>query len=126
MLSRAMMFAAAAAGLVAAPLLAPPAHAQVVLTQATAPIPMAMPETPSSTYLVPIVIGVVAGALVWPLLLPAETVAVGAVAAAPGMPAVVDVAAVPAPGVWGWRSVLAAPAVAGGIIGGLLGYAVAR
>lgn len=132
----------------------------LLAAQSLAPFAAAQQVTPvparesANGYVVPVLIGVVAGALIWPLLVPAAADAViagGAAGAAPfGGAAAVDAAApaaaapaalelgapagtaVPPAGMaavdngWGWRTVLALPAVVGGLIGGVLGYAVAR
>lgn len=88
--------------LTAAPMLSPSASAQ--------PAPMGS----SGGYVVPVVVGAVAGAAVgaflWPVIVPAATVP-GAVAAAPE---------------WGWGAFVTTRAAVGAIIGAGLGYISAR
>ena len=87
---------------------------------ATAVVLLSAPLAPqkAEAEVLPVVVGVVAGAIVWPYLVPAAAVAEAPAAAAGwGWNEAAS---------WQWQHALAMPAVVGGIIGGLLGYAVGR
>lgn len=138
MKSRKIVVLVASAALLAAPLASSPA-----LAQGRGPM-VATPEL-TGGYLMPVMVGVMVGALVWPLVVAAaaETVVVGGATrmAAPAGAAVAPVAAgvaaaaeavgaagaaIPAAAATGWQAVLATPAYVGAIMGGLVGYIVAR
>ena len=97
--------------------------------------PPAAQSGSEADYVVPIVIGVVFGALAWPLVAPAAAItadnvvaAGGARVVAAGAAPIAGAAAAPAAAAaaWTWRSVLVTPAVVGGLVGGLIGYATIR
>jgi len=122
-----------ATGTLSLALLGAPVFAQAAAAQQT---PSASEQSSSEAdYVVPIVIGVLFGALAWPLVAPAAAITADNVVAAGGAGAVAAraapvarAAAAPAAAAaaWTWRSVLATPAVVGGLIGGLAGYAATR
>ncbi len=120
-------------GVLSFALLGAPVFAQGAAAQQTPPA--AEQSSSEADYVVPIVVGVVFGALAWPLVAPAAAITADNVVGAGGARVVAaraapiaGAAAAPAAAAaaWTWRSVVAAPAVVGGLIGGLLGYAVVR
>jgi hypothetical protein len=127
MKSRGVVTAILALALVGAPVLVPDASAQQIP-------PTSTQDNSEADYVVPIIIGVMLGALAWPLVAPAAVITADNVVAAGGAGGVVaraapiaGAAAAPAAAAaaWTWRSALAMPAVIGGLVGGLLGYAAA-
>jgi predicted deacylase len=103
------------ATLVFAPVAAPTARAQ----QPTSANP---PGDTTVSYVVPIGIAVVLGALAWPLVAPAVAITADNVAAG-GAGTIAARAAAPAvrAATWTWNSVLASRVV-GGVVGGLAAY----
>jgi len=97
----------ASAVMLTAPVLVPAASAQPVQSGG------------SSSYIVPIVVGAAAGAtvgaLLWPALIPAAAAA----------PTATMAMAAPAAG-WGWGAFMTTRAAVGAVIGGALGWVVAR
>lgn len=88
-----------------------------VFTPAASAQPASVGGSPGS-YLVPVVVGAAAGAVVGALLWPATVVPAGAAMAAPAATAAMDG--------WGWGAFMTTRAAVGAIIGGGLGYLAAR
>ncbi len=114
MTRRAMGLCLLAASLAAAPV------------QASAETPKVMSQPTTGGYLVPVAVGVLAGALIWPMLAPALGIGAFGAAAAPAAPGAAAAAAVPAAaeaaGGWGLPSFLTGTMAVGGVIGGTMAY----
>jgi hypothetical protein len=109
--------------------------ASLALAAAPIHVPTASAQTPmpvqvktgggASSYVLPVVIGVVIGAIAVPMLVTAVTDMTMMGAAPAAAPAGAAAAAAPAAG-WTWHTVLTMPEVIGGVVGGIAGYSFSR